>query len=151
MSSVQRKRSGESSPVPVKIQAGKTVSVGDLVGKSGDYVDSYAGITADIATSAFNDVFGGVLIEGATFGNETHDTDGLMETIGEFEYPLSTVAAAEYPIGTFVGPTGNQEVDMLVVGAVAEAIGRLARPVHVGDTTALVRIESTVMCGAIHV
>lgn len=146
MANVQRKRSGPSAPVKSKIQAGNIVQVGDLVGQSGGYVKA-AEDYSDAQTSSFHDVFLGVLVSGATTGDETDDTECLVETTGDFEFDCVPLPG-DKEVGTLVGASdggstlANQSV---AVTTAAEAIGRLAKPGVSGDTTCLVRIKSVIM------
>ena len=147
MANKQRYRSGPYSTVPVRIDAGDEVFIGDLMGKSGNYADSFGNLA--LGTEAFHDVFIGVLVEGQTTGDEEEDSDALVADQGEFEFDLATTADQEWPVGSIVGATGSQQVQ-LMTGEDAnldEAVGRLAKRVVSGDTTCLVRIDSTVMKG----
>lgn len=146
MANVQRWRRGQSAPVKGKILAGNVAEIGDLMGTSGQYF-APANDSTDSQTGTFRDVFVGVLIEGATTGNETTDTECLVETVGEFEYPCVPLPG-DKPVGTHMGPSdgganlSNQE---LAVTTSSESIGLLAQPGKSGDTTCLVRIKSTVL------
>lgn len=146
MASVQRKRGGPSAPVKGMIDAGDEVHIGDLVGLSGGYVRPASELNN---TAGFHDEFLGVLVEGATTGDETEDTPCLVETTGDFEYPLPSAAVATWPLGTYMGGSlsggaiQNQVVD--IANTSTEAVGKLARAVEVGDTNVLVRIQSVVM------
>ena len=76
---------------------------------------------------------------------ETTDTPCLVYTEGEFEFPLSATAAAIVDVGGLVSANADQVV---ATGAViADAIGRLCKPIAVGDTTCMVKIQSVVARG----
>lgn len=143
MAHVNRYRSGRVSEVRGSIHAGDVVEIGDLVALSSGYFKDYDLLAQ--STEVFHDTFVGVLVEGGTNGQETTDTPALVYTDGEFEYPLSVAANAAHPIGDLVGAAGAQIVDFVNAGNFQEAIGRLARPCLVGDTTVLVRIMSVAM------
>ena len=140
MPSRQRYRSGPSAPVRSRIQGGTGLifSVGDLVYQAAGYVLP-ASQLANAALATFDSNFLGVLKNGATVGTETLDQNVLVEATGDHEYDLATPAATASPEGTFMGvATGatnllNQTV--VVVAAQAQAIGALAKPIAVGDTT----------------
>ncbi len=146
MSNVQRKRTGQSAPVKAKIQASNVVEIGDLVAISGAYVAPAVDFS-DASTVSFHDSFLGVLIEGATTGNETSDTDCLVETVGEFEYPCVPLPGDQV-VGTHMGPSdggaqlSNQE---LAKTTSTESVGQLSQPGKSGDTTCIIRIKSVVM------
>lgn len=142
----QRKRSGLSAHVKCKIQAGDIVQVGWPVAKSGQYVVPPDAFT-DSQTSSFGSASVGVLVSGGTTGDETTDTECLVETEGEFEYdcvPLPGDQAVGTPMGPADGGSTLSNTTMAVTVA-SEAIGRLARPGKSGDTKCLIRIKSAVM------
>ena len=150
MPSVQRYRSGRLAEVRTFVKAMATpVSVGDLVAiVTPGHVDNWT--SAGLAAAAFRTSFLGVLAQGATKGGESADTPCLVYTFGEFEFPLSATAAAAIDPGGLVAAAGDQMVATGAIGGAAgtgTAIGRLARPVNVGDTTCLVRIESSLFGG----
>lgn len=150
MSNVQRQRTGPSRRVKSKIDATVVAEIGDLMYQSGDYAYPFSSNSG--STDALEALFLGVLAEGATLGDETEDTDCLVETDGEFDFDLDVAATASWPVGSLVGPASDgaggfldQVVTMLESGNAAEAIGKLAQPLAVGDTIARVRIVSKVM------
>ncbi len=146
MSSKQRYRSGPQSVVTGKIQASVTAEIGDLVGLSGNYVVP-ASTYSDSQTGAFEAVFLGVLIEGATNGDETTDTDCVVATSGDYEFDIAPLAATT-PVGTPVAPAdaGSTLADQEVAPTTAaEAIGKTSRHALQGETTVTVSIRSVVM------
>ena len=149
MPSVQRYRSGRIAEVKTLVRAGVTASVGDLVCvATAGHVDNYS--SSGLTPATFRTAFLGVLAQGATKGNETTDSPALVYTFCEAEFPLNVAAAAALDPGGLVAAAGDQTVSTgAVLGAAGTgtAIGRLARPVLVGDTTALVRIESVLFGG----
>ena len=149
MPSTQRYRSGRLAEVKTFVRAGVAASVGDLVAiVTAGHVDNFT--SAALTSANFRTSFLGVLVQGATRGTETADSPCLVYTQGEFEFNLSAPAAAALDPGGLVSATADQTVATgAVLGAAGTgtAIGRLARPVLVGDTTALVRIESVLFGG----
>ena len=150
MANVQRKRSGPTDVVKGKIDAGVVAEIGDIVGYDGTYVKP-ASAYSDSQTEAFHDEFLGVLVGGATTGDETEDTPCLVETVGNFEFPLATALVAAKGLGQLIGTAdaGSTLYDQVVdlTNTTNEAIGKLARPGVVGDTSVLVAIKSVVMHG----
>jgi len=146
----QRYRSGPASEVPSKIKAGVQADVGDLVAMvTAGKLDTFT--SAALTAANFRTSFAGVLVQGHTTGNESVDTNCLIYTYGEFEFPLSAAAGAAVEIGGLVAAQADQVVTTgAVLGAAGTgtAIGRLARRVEVGDVTAIVRIESVLFGGA---
>ena len=149
MPSVQRYRSGRLAEVKTFVRAGVAASVGDLVTlASAGHVDNFT--SAALTPAVFRTTFLGVLAQGATRGTETTDSPALVSTFGEFEMNLSVAAPAALDPGGLVAASADQTVTTgAVLGAAGTGtdIGRIARPVAVGDTTVLVRIESVVFGG----
>ena len=148
MADTQRYRTGSISEVKGRVRAGVAAQVGDLCALVSGKVETFASSTLTSAT--FRTSFLGVLVQGATRGTETVDPTCLLYTEGEFEYPLSATAAAVVDVGGLVAATANQIVATgAVLGAAGTgtAIGRLARTVQIGDTTAIVKITSVVALG----
>ena len=148
MADNQRYRSGPVSEVKTRVKAGVQCDVGDLVtmvtpGK----VEPFGVLTA----ANFRTTFVGVLVQGHTTGNETTDTPCLVYTFCEAEFDLSAAAGAAVEIGGLVAASADQVVatgGILGAAGTGTAIGRLARRVEVGDTKALVRIESVLFGGS---
>lgn len=148
MANVQRYRSGPQRVVTGLIDAGDTASIGDLVGLAAGYVFSAAEYS-DSQTAAFHDLFLGVLIEGATNGDETSDTQCVVAISGDFEFDCAALPANKITVGQAFGPAdGGSTLDPQTVAptlATTEAIGKLARQALAGDTTVVVSIRSVVM------
>lgn len=159
----QRYRSGPQAVVTGKIKAGVEAGVGDLVELgSDDYVypaasiavngsgsGSGGGFTGGDAQSDFKSTFLGVLIEGATSGDEEEDSDCVVATDGTYEYPLDEAADADYPPGTPLetvvsgGTLLSQQLQL--ASTRTDAIALLARQLPEGAETAEVRIFSSIM------
>jgi hypothetical protein len=149
MSDQQRYRSGNIAEVKSKVKAGVLAEVGDLVALISGKVETFT--SAAVSSAVFRTSFLGVLVQGATRGTETTDTTCLVYTEGEFAFPLSAPAGAAVDIGGLVKATADQVVatgGVLGVAGTGDAIGRLARRVEVGDTEALVKIQSVIFGGA---
>jgi hypothetical protein len=143
VANVQRYRTGTISEVRGKVKAGVLAEIGDLVALNANKVETFTSLATTVAL--FADKFLGVLVQGATVGTETTDTDCLVYTSGEFEFPLSATAAAVVDVGGLVSAQADQSV---ATGAlIADACGRLCKAVAVGDTTCMVKIQSVVALG----
>src|SRR5262245_28971457 len=139
----QRYRTGPISEVKSRVKAGVVAEIGDLVALISGLVETFT--SAATTSTLFRTNFLGVLAQGATRGTETTSTSCLVYTEGEFEFPLSATAGAAVDLGGLVAATADQTVatgGILGAAGTGTAIGRLARRVEVGDTTALVKIES---------
>jgi hypothetical protein len=148
MADNQRYRSGPISEVKSVVKAGVLAEVGDLVcltGTGSKVVETI--VSSGLTATTFRAAFLGVLVQGATRGTETANSPCLVYTTGEFEYPLSVAAAAALPIGNLVEIVSDQVVTAAAGTTIANGIGRLAKPIAVGDTTCLVKIESVVFGG----
>jgi hypothetical protein len=143
MANVQRYRTGRISEVRGVVFAGVLAEIGDLVALDSNKVTTFTGLAT--TSALFADKFLGVLVQGATVGTETTDTACLVYTEGEFEFPLSATAAAIVDVGGLVKATADQVV--ATGSVIADAIGRLCKPVAVGDTTCVVKIQSVVALG----
>jgi hypothetical protein len=151
----QRYRCGPQSVVSGKIQAGVVVEVGDLVALVDDYVVSgrafdTSGSGSGTIDEDFKSVFLGVLIEGATGGHETVDTNCLVATDGDYEYDIDpTDADADYPPGTLLGPVaGASTMDtqqLQIVDGRDDAIAQISRTLLQGSSTVQCRIFSSIM------
>ncbi len=142
MSTVNTQRY-QSGPVHeltgMKVEAGDTNHIGDLVGQSGnDYAKTFDNLSD--STSTFASLFLGVQQSGATLGSESDDTPCLIYDRGDFRYPLSAPADRDYAALSYVSASGSQTVDVYGASA-AEAIGVLAQACKKGDTTVLVAIK----------
>lgn len=146
MSDVQRYRSGPVSEVKGFVKAGVQADVGDLVALNAGLVETFTSLA--VSATLFRAKFLGLLVQGATRGTEVGNTPCLVYPFCEAEMPLSAPAAAALPLGNFVAAAADQQVTVAAGTAVADAIGRLARAIAVGDTTCLVRIESVIYGGA---
>src|SRR5262245_5363936 len=150
MADYQRYRSGPVSEVKSRIKAGVQADVGDLVTMvTAGKLDTFT--SAAVTAAVFRTTFAGVLTQGHTAGSETTDTPALVYTYGEFEFDLSAAAGAAVEIGGLVAAFADQVVStggVLGAAGTGTAIGRLARRVEVGDTRALVRIESVLFGGS---
>lgn len=143
MASVQRYRTGRISEVRGVVPALAKAEIGDLVALDSNKVKPFSVLATTVAL--FADKFLGVLVQGATTGTQTTDSPCLVYTEGEFEFPLSATAGAVVDVGGLVSAQANQSV---ATGAlIADACGRLCRPVAVGDTTCMVKIQSVVALG----
>jgi len=145
----QRHRSGPFYEARSKVRASVQADVGDLVALIAGKIETFT--SAALTSAAFRTSFLGVLVQGATRGTETTDTPALVYTTGEFAFPLSAPAGAAVDVGGLVKATADQIVatgGVLGAAGTGDAIGRLARRVEVGDTEALVRIESVIFGGA---
>jgi hypothetical protein len=143
MANVQRYRTGRISEVRGKVKAGVQADIGDLVALNANKVETFTSLATTVAL--FADKFLGVLVEGATSGTETTDTPCLVYTEGEFEMPLSATAAAVVDVGGLVSAQADQSV--ATGAAIADACGRLAKQVQIGDTTCVVKIQSVIFGG----
>src|SRR5262245_55970566 len=143
MSNVQRYRRGPVSEVPSVVKAGVQADVGDLVALNAGKVETFTSMATTAAL--FQDKFLGVLQQGYTAGTEAADSPCLVYTSGDFEYDLSAAAGAAVDLGGLVAAASDQTVSTGAV--IADAIGRLARRVEVGDSRCLVRVESNVFGG----
>lgn len=132
-----------------KVKAGVDAEVGDLVAlNASGQLETFT--SGSYTSATFRTLFLGVLVQGGTRGTETTDTTALVYTAGEFEFPLSATAVAVVNLGGLVKATASQIVatgGVLGAAGTGDAIGRLARRVEIGDTTALVKIESVIMGG----
>ena len=146
---VQRYRSGPVSEVKAFVRPSVLAEIGDLVALSGAAPGQVETFTSLATTAAlFGNAFLGVLQQGATRGTETTSTACLVYTRGQFMFNLSVPAVAALPIGTLVSAFADQSV---ATGAlIADAIGRTAGPIAIGDTQTLVEIESVVALGGPH-
>ena|SRR5437764_1260504 len=146
MANKQRYRRGPQKVAKGRIDAGVKIQVGDLVGVdlATDYVvPASAYINADIAV--FRAIFAGVLIEGATSGSETRDTECLIGYDAVYEFDLNTPAAAHYGAGTpLILSTGSTNLDnqILEIGAAATAVAKAAEDIAQGALSAFVNIQS---------
>lgn len=147
MSNVQRYRSGSQDVVTGIIEAGSLAEIGDLVALVSGYVVPASEFT-DSQTTNFHDVFLGVLIEGATIGTETYNTNCVVAVTGEYEFDCAALAQAYAPGQAFGAADGGATLaDQTVAPTLAttEAVGKLSRQARVGDTTVTLRIRSVVM------
>src|SRR5262245_56055863 len=147
MADVQRYRSGPIAEVRSRVKVGTQIDVGDLVllNASGE-VETVGALTS----ANFRTNFLGVVVQGHTTGSESTNQPCLVYWMGEFEYPLSAAAGAAVNIGSFVKATADQIVATGGIPGAAgtgDVIARLARRVEVGDTTALIKLESVIMAG----
>jgi hypothetical protein len=148
VASTQRYRTGRISEVKGKVKVGVLAEVGDLVALLAGKVETFT--SAALTSANFRTNFLGLLAEGATRGTETADTACLVYTECEAELPLSAPAAAVVDVGGLVKATADQIVatgGVLGVAGTGDAIGRLARTVQIGDTSALVKLTSVVALG----
>lgn len=148
MADTQRYRTGTISEVRGKVRSTVVAQIGDLVALVSNKVETFT--SSGLTSATFRTSFLGVLVQGATRGTETVDSPCLVYTEGEFEFPLSATAGAVVDVGGLVKATANQIVatgGILGVAGTGDAIGRLARQVQIGDTTALVKIMSVVALG----
>lgn len=159
----QRYREGPQSVARGKIKAGVKAGVGDLMFKSSDEylypastiaVDgsgsgSGGGFTGGNALTDFKGAFIGTLIEGATTGLETVDSDCLVGYGAVYEYDLNAASDANYapghPIEAYAtgGKLANQTVQL--VSARTNAFATLAKELRTGDLTAFIQTQSSVM------
>lgn len=145
MPQVQRYRRDNQDIAKGKIQAGVKAQIGDMLVMVGNYAVPVA-LAGTITTLAlFKASFVGVLIEGATAGTETKDTDCLIATDGVFEYDLATPLAAVVPVGSIATgvlvTTTVQSQQVASAGATrTNGIGIVETQGAIGDTTLLVRI-----------
>jgi len=135
--------------VKSRVAAGVQADVGDLVALISGKVQTFT--SAALTSANFRTSFLGVLVQGHTTGTETTDSTCLVYTFGEFEFPLSAAAGAAVDLGGLVAATADQIVAtgaILGAAGTGTAIGRLARRIEVGDTTAIVKIESVIFGGS---
>jgi hypothetical protein len=143
VASTQRYRTGPIHEFKSVVKAGVLAEIGDLVALNAGKIDTYTSLATTAAL--FADKFAGVLQQGATLGTETTDTPCLVYAEGEFEFDLTAPAGAAVDIGGLVSAQSDQTI---ATGAViADACGRLARRVEVGDTKALIRVQSVIFGG----
>src|SRR5262245_25739783 len=129
MSNVQRYRGGPISEVKSVVKAAVQADVGDLVALNAGKVETFTSMATTVAL--FADKFLGVLQQGYTTGAETADTPCLVYTEGEFQFDLTAAAVAAVDIGGLVSAASDQTV--ATGAAIADACGRLAKRVEIGD------------------
>lgn len=155
MANKQRYRHGPQKVVTGVIQAGKVAEIGDLMLRdwtgNGEYVMSAGSQTATSATDEdedhLHDEFLGVLIEGATTGDETTDTPCVIGYGAVYEFDLNDTANTQYAPGTRVIPVDAGSFMSPNQVALSEGaddfgltIGRTAAQLIDGDTKVLVEI-----------
>lgn len=166
MSENQRYRRGAVRTVVGRIKAGVKVEVGDLLFLGTDeYAYPAASITVNSSGSgsgggftggaALNDLktrFLGVLIEGATGGAETVDTNCVVGTSGVYEYPVpSGNIDATYGIGHPIKGVSSGSPGALLSQQVQIAANRtdafavLASTALQGATTVQIEIFSSMI------
>lgn len=154
MANKQRYRRGPQKLVKGLIDAGVKAQVGDLVALVSNYVTpaSLSGLTT---VAGFKAAFLGVLVEGATSGEETSDTPCLVATEGVFEFDLASALGAALHVGKTIGPVAVSSVvqDQTVAGVADRdsAIALLAEEAPVGATTLLIEIFSELMGNPLYV
>jgi len=143
MANVQRYRRNDQKVVKGKIQAGVKVEIGDLVALVSGYVVNAVNSGVTTVTN-FKAIFYGVLIEGATAGTETADTDCIVGVSGTYEFDLAAALGAALPVGKTIGAVAVSSViqDQLVASVAdrTTAIALLAQNALVGDTTLFIDI-----------
>lgn len=143
MSEVQRFRRGPQKVYKGTVQAGTKVEVGDLVALVGAYVIN-AEASALVTAATFKAGFLGVLIEGATSGNETADRPCLVGTSGVYEYDFPAALGAGLTAGKpiAVNISGGVAQDQVVAAAAdrTTAVALLAADAKQGDLTGLIDI-----------
>lgn len=149
MSQNQRFREGQQNVAKGLIQAGVKAQIGDLVMLLGGYVVPASLLAAGSSYPEFKTVFFGVLIEGATAGTETHNTQCLVGTSGVYEYPVPTALSQGYAPGSPFEPVEESTIiadqKLQYVAARTNAIALLAKQAYAGDLTVFVQIFSSVM------
>lgn len=167
MSQNQRYRSGPQKVASGTIKAGTKAENGDLCAlESDDYVypASHTTVTSSgsgpgntDALTEFKALFIGVLIEGATGGNESVDTPCLVGYGAVYEYPLDQAADADYPPGTplsaVVNTTPSPDVlynqQLQIQSSRTKCFAVAARRIREGDLTVEAVMVSSIMENAL--
>lgn len=167
MNQSQRYRSGPQQIARGKIKAGVKAEIGDLCElETDEYVypavhvtvtSSGSGPGGGDALTEFKTKFIGSLIEGATSGLETVDTDCLVGYSAVWEYPLAVPADANYPPGTplkaVVNTTPATHVlfnqQLAIDSTRTKCFAVAAQEILQGDTTVQARLVSSTMENAL--
>jgi len=137
-------RQGLLRTVESLVKPGESFSHGDLVAQDGNFIQSWSQMDAQAGPTRFFDVFLGVY-EFPAGGAEAAGTPARVIVSGQCRFPLAAPAAAYVPVGVFVTAKGNQLVEVDPTMTEAEAIGRVCRPVKVGDREVLFELRSRIM------